>query len=338
MIKKYGGDCMKKLLFVFTGGTIGSTVKEKYIETDSKKPYALIEGYKKLYGELGEYETVSPYTILSENLNGEYLSKLISTIKEKINDFEGVVVTHGTDTLQYTAAALSYAFGNSSVPIVLVSANYPLEDSRSNGYSNLKGAVDFINKVGKGGTWVSYKNDNDFVKIHRGTRLLAHTCFSHNVFSVKNTYFGHFDENFDFVENPIFSEKADELSTVNACLKDRFFQGIRIEAYPSMLYPQIPQTVKYVIMESYHSGTIDTLNDASKEFFCSLSHKGVKVFLTGVESGVQYESTSVYSEFGVIPLPCISPISAYVKLWMLVESGEKDIDKNMFLSLSGDVI
>ena len=75
---------MKKLLFIFTGGTIGSTVKGEYICTDENKPYVLIEGYKKKYGELGEYDDLNPYTVLSENLNGEHLSKLIKTIGENI--------------------------------------------------------------------------------------------------------------------------------------------------------------------------------------------------------------------------------------------------------------
>ena len=120
---------MGKFLFVFTGGTIGSTVKGEYISTDVKKPYILIEGYKERYGELGAYDTLTPYTILSENLNGKHMTALIKTVKDNLNGgYEGIIVTHGTDTLAYSASALSYALGNCKVPVCLVSANYPLEN------------------------------------------------------------------------------------------------------------------------------------------------------------------------------------------------------------------
>lgn len=66
-----------------------------------------------------------------------------------MNSYDGIVVTHGTDTLQYTSAFLAYIFDGLNVPIVLVSANYPLDDSRSNGFENFVGAIDFI-KSGSG--------------------------------------------------------------------------------------------------------------------------------------------------------------------------------------------
>ncbi len=329
---------MKKILFIFTGGTIGSSVKGEYISTDSKKPYLLIEGYKKRFGDVGEYDTFVPYTLLSENLNGEYLFSLVSAVKNNIDNYEGIIVTHGTDTLSYSASALGYALGNCSVPVCVVSANRPLEDEASNGYWNLHGALQFIEKVGKGGVWVSYKNDADYVKIHRGCRLYPQACFSHNVNSVKNMFYGYFDGDFNFIENPNFCEKEDEIMPVFPFLEKQCNSIMKIEPYPSMVYPEIPKCVKYIIMGSYHSGTIDTMSETSKTFFKNALDSKVKVYLTGVEAGVQYESTNAYSSLGIIPLPCISPTSAFVKLWFLTSSVERDVDSEMFLSLGGDIL
>lgn len=329
---------MKKLLFVFTGGTIGSTVNGKYISTDSNKPYVLIENYKKRYGEFGEYDILSPYTVLSENLSGKYVSALIKTVKENINKYSGVIVTHGTDTLAYSAAALSYALGNNSVPVCVVSANLPLENPLSNGYDNLRGAISFIDKVAKGGVWVSYKNDDGVIKIHRGSRLLLQACFSHNVSSVKESHFGYFNSAFDFIYNSRFDEKEDEIQPLESILTNRLEAVMKIEQYPSMIYPEVPPSVKYVIMGSYHSGTIDTMSKEARDFFKKLCQRGVKVFLAGADEGIQYESTSLYSEFGIISLPCISPVSALVKLWMLTLSENRNPDSEMMLSLSGDIV
>lgn len=124
-----------KILVVFTGGTIGSCYNDGVISPDSSTRYKLIEMYKQ-NGGYAEFDAISPYTVLSENLNGEYFNLLYNSVKENINNYDGIIVTHGTDTLQYTSAVLSYMFGLCNTPIVLVSANYPLESEKSNGLEN----------------------------------------------------------------------------------------------------------------------------------------------------------------------------------------------------------
>lgn len=329
---------MKKLLFIFTGGTIGSTISGDYISTDPDKPYLLIKGYEKRYGDLGEYDVLSPYTVLSENLNGEHLSKLLDTVSENVDKYRGIIVTHGTDTLAYSSAALSYALGNFKIPVCLVSANYPLEDSRSNGFWNLKGGIEFIEKIGKGGVWVSYTNDDGITKIHKGSRICPHGCYSHEVFSVKNSFFGSFDSDFNFKFNPDYSEKNDEISPIKPKLLHECERVMRIEPYVSMVYPKIPSGVKYILMGSYHSGTLDTSSRSAKMFYENAKALGVKVFLVGAERGIQYESTSEYSKLGIIPLPPTSPVSAYVKLWFLSSEEGRCVEKEVSLSLGGDVV
>lgn len=145
-----------KILVVFTGGTIGSCYNDGVISPDSNTRYKLIEMYKQ-NGGCAEFDAISPYTVLSENLNGEYFNLLYNSVKENINNYDGIIVTHGTDTLQYTSAVLSYMFGFCNTPIVLVSANYPLESEKSNGLENFSAAVDFIKSGNNKGVFVAYK-------------------------------------------------------------------------------------------------------------------------------------------------------------------------------------
>lgn len=98
-----------KLLFVFTGGTIGSVVSGDYISTDENIPYELIKTYKNRYGLEHSYDVIKPYTELSEQNTGETISKLIKSIYDAAcgkDTYDGIIVTHGTDTLPYSAAAL----------------------------------------------------------------------------------------------------------------------------------------------------------------------------------------------------------------------------------------
>ena len=94
-----------KILVVFTGGTIGSCYNDGVISPDSSTRYKLIEMYKQ-NGGYAEFDAISPYTVLSENLNGEYFNLLYNSVKENINNYDGIIVTHGTDTcLLYTSDA-----------------------------------------------------------------------------------------------------------------------------------------------------------------------------------------------------------------------------------------
>ena len=140
-----------KILVIFTGGTIGSTVSGDYISTDGNKPYVILEKYNAQYPNDIEWDTVSPYTILSENVTCKTYSVLYDTVKDALNkEYDGIIITHGSDTLQYSAAFLSLVLGTDTVPVLLVSSNYVLEDERANGMDNFRCAVGFIeNKMGR---------------------------------------------------------------------------------------------------------------------------------------------------------------------------------------------
>ena len=126
-----------RILVIFTGGTIGSTVTDGWISPDGATRYTLINAYQAAHGEEISFSIRAPYSILSENLSAKNLTALTNEVCAAVKeDFDGVIVTHGTDTLQYAAAALAYATGNDCIPTVLVSSNYPLNDPRTNGHQN----------------------------------------------------------------------------------------------------------------------------------------------------------------------------------------------------------
>lgn len=72
---------MLKILVMFTGGTIASTLSAGIIDTDNNKPYELIEKYKVIDDSI-TFETSEPYFILSENLSGEHITKLVKSVKD----------------------------------------------------------------------------------------------------------------------------------------------------------------------------------------------------------------------------------------------------------------
>ena len=64
--------------------------------------------------------------------------------EEELAVYDGVIITHGSDTLPYTCAALAFLLRDVPIPLVLVASNYSLGDSRSNGLANFRSAVELI--------------------------------------------------------------------------------------------------------------------------------------------------------------------------------------------------
>ena len=329
-----------KILFVFTGGTIGSTLAGDVISPDRGKSYAIIEAYRARFGISFEYDMLEPYTELSENNTGYTVRTLCECVAENAKkDYDGIIVTHGTDTLQYSCAALGYSLGADCIPVCVVSSNRPIEHERANALDNLHGAVRFIEGGCGRGVFAVYRNDNSsVVRVHRGTRLLGPKAYSDDVSSIYGEVYGCFDEAFDFVRNPRYNERSDTMPPIDPSrLTESSREILVIHAYPGMCWPVPSDEVRYIIINTYHSGTLDTKSERAREFFLSCAERGIPVYAAGATGGPDYASASEYGALSILPLTDMSPVAAYIKVWMLSCSGA-DVQTYMPLSLSGDVM
>lgn len=348
-----------KIGIVFTGGTIGSRLGDNgYIAPDKSSPFKLIDIYreniknrtKSVKGHDNqdnvEFVISEAYEILSEMLDAKHLLKLIGHVTGLLRtDLDGIIVTHGTDTLQYSAAMLSYALGTASIPVVLVSADYPLEDARSNGLANFDAAVEFIRQRAGSGVFVSYKNKgDDFVLMHRGTRVLAHMAYSASVFSVYNQYYAKyngidFEINRDYVKSPnekVGDDNTDVLRPNENTFAEASGHIQRVFAYPGMEYQEASDGIKAVLFESYHSGTL-CMDEKFAEYANGLAKRGAVMFIAGADiRNTQYETASSYSDLNLTVLPAMSPVAAYCKLWLLL-SNKRSLD-DMMINMAEDFV
>lgn len=340
---------------IFTGGTIGSHINNSgSISTDPNSPYKLLEMYGQLCKNGSRTDTditfinSEPYCILSENLSARYILKLIGAVDDALkNNPDGIIVTHGTDTLQYSAAILGLIFGSASVPIILVSSDYVLEDKRANGLINYKYAVDFIMRssasvtcsdaetAGHHGVFVSYCNKGGKPTIHRGTRLLPAVPFSADVRSGGDFWYGQYNTadlviSGNFVFNPLYKTSTDncpDLCKYSGLSFDTLdllplSDGIlRLSSYPGMTYPELTASVKVVMLESYHSGTI-CINENIKSFAANAAKLNIPIYVTGLSNGAaEYETVDMYRKLGIEPIYNISPVTAYCKFWLAISNG-----------------
>ena len=124
----------KRILMIGTGGTIASEITDAGL-TPGFSTEDLLRFVPSLES-LCTVDCMQLCSIDSTNMTPDYWLKIAAAIRERYDDYDGFVVCHGTDTMAYTAAALSYLIQNSPKPIVLTGGQKPIHmevtDSKSN--------------------------------------------------------------------------------------------------------------------------------------------------------------------------------------------------------------
>ncbi len=165
---------LPKVAIFGTGGTIASRVDYRtgavHPATTSEELYALIP-------ELSQIARIEPeilFSLYSENIEPEDWTKIAEKVAQEVNNgVQGVVITHGTDTLGYTVAALSFALQGIPVPVVLVAAQRSSDRPSSDAVLNLIAGVSVAARADFAGVYLAmHANDSDGrVAIHAGTRV-----------------------------------------------------------------------------------------------------------------------------------------------------------------------
>ncbi|HEY9204959.1 MAG TPA: Glu-tRNA(Gln) amidotransferase subunit GatD [Candidatus Methanoperedens sp.] len=163
---------LPRISILSTGGTIASRIDYRTGAVTSQfSAEDILRAIPEL-SEIANYNCRMIYSILSENMRPAYWVELARAVHEEIkNGAEGIIITHGTDTMMYTAAALSFMI-ETPVPVVLVgsqrSADRPSSDNAMNAICAAAVATSDIAEVCvvmHGGT------SDDFCYIHRGTKV-----------------------------------------------------------------------------------------------------------------------------------------------------------------------
>ena len=330
------------ILVVHTGGTISCEEANGVLAPKKNIVPIFHQIAKELMPTLKikfTHKKLSP--ILSENLNGSHLVKIANEVQKGLlaNKYSGVIVTHGSDTIAYTSALLSYIFGTTSRPVVTVCADLPLSDPHSSGHTNLRAAA-ILAASNERGVFSVYRDTEHSALIHRGSRLLRHRAYETELSSV--VPYGKVimiaPENPKIIKDPRYSEASDELIFDIPKLK-KTSDVAYITVYPGMVYPTVSRSCKAVILGSYHSGTLDTAASQTVKFAKFCKKRDIPIFVDGIGTESDYESMSAYSPLGLTRLPpLLSPCAAYIKLWLLTEKGEKELTEMLYRSCGGDII
>jgi L-asparaginase len=311
---------MKNILVVFTGGTIGSVATNGTIDTSGTASFRLLELFRQHYPshQNFHFETLQPLQILSENLAPRVWQMLITAIEAAHPDqYDGIIITHGTDTLAYTACALSFYFNDIQTPMLLVSSDYPLENSKANGLENFISAVEFVQQINTAGVFVPYQNQRQTTQVHKGTRLTSSLQLGGDFFSAQNKSYMQFKNHQFSLLNPHTHELPIQ-RTLKAVFSERI---LMIKPYPGLDYTHFNLgNVDAVLHDLYHSGTACTSlqwgeQHSLLEFINHCKMLGISVYLApAIKSANAYQGTQALLEQGANIIWNMSIEAAYIKL------------------------
>lgn len=335
---------MKKILVVLTGGTIGSKVENSVINVSDKSPWLLLAMYKEHYGERECFEVIQPLNILSENMTPQELLVLCRALsKVRYEEYDGVIITHGSDTISYTSAFIGMLFHYAPVPIILVASNYPLGQEGSNGLSNFARAVEFIRHRVVRGVFTIYRDGNGESQVYLSTRVVEAEPFLDQFRDFSGCSFGKMKDG-RFIANPGCCQPAIEEveGKKEQCLQvpEDFRRSIMvIRPYPGMDYSRfcLEKKPAAVLHYLYHSATACLQGEEYNllPFVKRCKQQGIDFYTASYKKteGSMYATGDMLLKAGVTPLVNISLEAAYAKLMLLYNQKEPVVKERISQNL-----
>jgi len=330
---------------IVTGGTIASKLDAK---TGGVAPLTHLGEFAKFYPELFKMANVkiidSPFMIASESMSVEHWRKIADSTRRMLNDssISGVVITHGTDTLHYTSAALSFFLKDLNKPVVLTYSQRSVDRASSDASLNLQCAVLMalsncaeVVLVGHGTT------NDDFCYAFRGTKVRKmHTSRRDTFKAVNDLPLARVTpDKVEFLEERRPRSKSEvildyEFSDKVALVKFYPGQSADILDYYALKY-------RGVVLEGTGLGHV------SEEWTMRLKkviREGLVVCMTsqclfGRVDGFVYSNGRALIDAGVVFLEDVLPETALVKLgWILGHHGWKGkVKEKMLENVAGEL-
>ena len=331
-------ETLPKILLLSTGGTIASKVDYR---TGAVTPALSASELYEAVPEIAEIANVDAEVLFSEyseNLQPEHwleIAKKVDSVAD--SDYAGIIIAHGTDTMHYSSAFLSFALSGFKKPIALVGSQRSSDRPSSDAALNLIAAAKFLVKTESTGIFVvMHQNESDdAIACHFGTRVRKNHTSKRSAFQTVGS-----EPAFVIYEDKILKNTQKEFFDINdynprinldkkvALVK--YHPGFDSEIIESLIRLQY----RAIIFEGTGLGHVGkTMYDSIRKAKESGMFLGMtSQCIDGKVSMTVYESGRDLLDMGITPLENMIPEVALVKaMWVLGNSNSEDEIKKMML-------
>lgn len=316
---------MSKILLIYTGGTIGMMQDPR---TGALKPF----DFRFLTKEVPELQRLNikleaasfKKPIDSSNMHPKVWVELVNIIEKNYDKHDGFVILHGSDTMSYTASALSFMLENLSKPVILTGSQLPIGIIRTDGKENLITAIEIAAAKKNGKPIVPEVAIYFEYELYRGNRTLKYNSAHFDAFKSPNyPVLAEAGVNIVYKENYIQKKSSKKLVVHKELDNDiailHLFPGISKKITSSILNTQ---GIRAVVLQTFGSGNAPTEKWFIDELK-SVIDRGVIIFnvtqcLEGRVIQGKYETSSQLQKIGVIGGDDITIEAAITKLMFVL--------------------
>ena len=314
-----------KILIIYTGGTIGMV--EDHV-SKTLKPFDFnqinkeLPELKKIKCKIDAVSFKNP--IDSSNVSPVIWEKIGDYINSKYNDYDGFVVLHGTDTMSYTASALSFMFQHLSKPIIFTGSQLPIGMVRTDGKENLITAIEIAASKRQGEPIVqevAIYFEYQLYRANRTTKISSEHFEAFKSYNFPPLAIAGIDINYN--HSVLFRPSAKKMKYIKGfdtnILVIVFFPGLDTESVKEMMQNS---SSKVVVLMTYGSGNIPMSDKITKlikkqikkgKIFLNVSQcKAGRVEQQKYETGIQLHNLGVLGVYDMTLEAVISKTMLYL--------------------------
>ncbi len=325
----------KHILLLTTGGTIASLPGGEGLEPQRS------EVMERELNQLRSYYTITVKDVMcldSSNIRPEEWQRIATYIYELRGEFDGIVVSHGTDTMAYTASAVTFMLPDIDLPVVFTGSQLPLADVLSDGPDNLRTAFAMA-ASGYPGIFLAFDR-----KVMRGCRAVKVRASGFSAFeSINAKYVGLVSNQGLVINQSALPGVHGPTRLMKAISKDVFLMKLTPGLSPAIFDALVTMGYKGIVIEAFGLGGVNVL------------HEGLQGIRRAVDAGISvvvttqclYDSSDlrVYQvgnqllDLGIIQGRDMTSEAAMTKLMWAIGQGmsQREIASLFRISLAGEI-